>query len=126
MLICLLIIAIFVISLVLMFKTDEEDFFIFLCFADFLAMIICLILIIGAHAGTQIKIEKEIDTRQCLVKRMEIVDTEYEDVSKSDVIKEVYSYNTKVKSDKYYSKNLWTNWFYNKKVIDVEQIIEME
>ena len=50
---------------------------------------------------------------------------EYEDVSKSDVIKDISEWNKKVYSCKHWANNPWTSWFYSKRVADSLEMIEM-
>ena len=49
---------------------------------------------------------------------------EYEDVSKSDVIKDISEWNKKVYGYKHWAYNPWTNWFYSKRVADDMKMIE--
>ena len=78
------------------------------------------------HTGVTRQIEKKQIEYQSLVKRVEIVNSEYEDVSKSDVIKDVAECNKDVYDIKYYAENPWTNWLCNKKIADSLNYIEME
>ena len=41
-----------------------------------------------------------------------------ENISKSDVIKDVSEWNKMVLEKKYWSKNPWTSWFFSQKVVD--------
>lgn len=53
---------------------------------------------------------------EALVAECEIIDTEYEDVSKTDVIQRVFEWNRNVYTYQYWMNNPWTNWFHNKRV----------
>lgn len=64
--------------------------------------------------------------RASLVKRMEIVDSHWEDLSRSEVYREVYEWNKKVHKYKYLSENPWTNWFYSEKFCDSLRYIDLE
>ncbi len=44
----------------------------------------------------------------------------------ADIIDEVYEWNMAVLSDRYWYKNPWFNWFYNKDKVEARQFIEME
>ena len=54
------------------------------------------------------------------------ITSEYEDVSKSDVIKDIAEWNKNVYSEKHWAYNPWTSWFYFKRVADDMKMIEME
>lgn len=85
------------------------------------AMVIC---IICAHVGVDARIEENRIEYEALCERQEIVESEYEDVSKSDVIKDIAEWNKKVYSQKHWSSNPWTSWFYSKRVADDMKMIE--
>ena len=82
------------------------------------------ILIIISHVGVDATIEKNKIEYESLCERYEIVTSEYEDVSKSDVIKDIAEWNKKVYSEKYWAYNPWTNWFYSKRIVDDLKMIE--
>ena len=79
---------------------------------------ICLMILLGKNIGVSNNIEKDNIKYESLCKRLEIVESEYEDVSKSDVIKDIAEWNSDVVNDKYWASSLWTNWFFNKRQID--------
>ena len=58
---------------------------------------------------------------ESLTKQLQTIDSEYEDVSKAEVIQKVYDWNTNVYKSKY-----WTNWLCSKKYSDSLKYIEME
>lgn len=64
--------------------------------------------------------------RESLVKQVECISSEYEDVSKATVIANVYDWNKEVYTEKYWAENPWTSWFFNQKVIDSLEYIELE
>ena len=80
--------------------------------------------IICAHVGVDAQIEKNRIEYESLCERNEIVVSEYEDVSKSDVIKDIAEWNKNVYSYKHWAYNPWTNWFYSKRVVDQMEMIE--
>ena len=82
--------------------------------------------IIIVHVGVDAQIEKNRIEYESLCKRYEIVTSEYEDVSKSDVIKDIAEWNKNVYIEKYWANNPWTSWFYSKRVADDMKMIEME
>lgn len=78
------------------------------------------------HAGIDAGIHKYEIEHDGLVKRLEIINSDYEDVSKSDVIKDITEWNKDVYSEKYWSSNPWTNWFYSQRFVDSLEYIELE
>ena len=91
----------------------------------FIAFIMA-ICIICAHVGVDAQIEENRIEYKSLCQRYEIVTSEYEDVSKSDVIKDIAEWNKKAYSYKHWANNPWTSWFYSKRVADDMKMIEME
>ena len=85
---------------------------------------IMAICIICAHVGVDATIEENRIEYESLCERYEIVTSEYEDASKSDVIKDIAEWNKDVYSYKHWAYNLWTNWFYSKRVADDMKMIE--
>lgn len=83
-------------------------------------------IIIGAHAGVDVQIEQNRIEYEALCERLEIANSDYEDVSKSDVVKDVAEWNKHVYSSKYWAYNPWTNWFYSQRVVDELEVIERE
>ncbi len=84
-------------------------------------MVICIII---AHVGVDAQIEENRIEYESLCQRYEIVTSEYEDVSKSDVIKDIAEWNKKVYRIKHWAYNPWTNWFYSKRIADDMKMIE--
>ena len=90
-----------------------------------MALIIFVSMIISAHAFDSKKIADNKMEYEALCKRVEIINSDYEDVSKSDIIKDVAKWNKKVYSEKYWGKNIWTSWFYDQDVIDELEYIDL-
>lgn len=85
---------------------------------------IMLLIIIGEHVGVSATIaEKQIEY-ESLCERQELISSEYEDVSKSDVIKDIAEWNKEVYSYKHWANNPWTSWFYSKQIADSMKMIE--
>lgn len=84
-------------------------------------MAVCIII---AHVGVDARIEENRIEYESLCERQEIVESEYEDVSKSDVIKDIAEWNKNVYSYKHWAYNPWTSWFYSKRVADSVEMIE--
>lgn len=89
-----------------------------------LAGTIMLCIIIIAHVGVDAQIEENRIEYEALCERQEVVMSEYEDVSKSDVIKDIADWNQNVYSYKHWAYNPWTNWFHSKRVADELEMIE--
>lgn len=87
---------------------------------------ISAIIIIMSHAMADNTIQKNKIDYEGLCKRYEIIKSDYEDVSKSDVISDITAWNMKVYNTKYWSENPWTNWFNPKKVADNLNYISLE
>lgn len=85
------------------------------------SMVVCIII---AHVGVDARIEENRIEYEALCVRQEIVESEYEDVSKSDVIKDIAEWNKDVYSYKHWANNPWTSWFYSKRVADDMKMIE--
>ena len=81
-------------------------------------LIIAIIVIILTHACADYTIKKNKINYEGLCKRYEIVKSEYEDVSKSDVIADITAWNMEVYNTKYWSENPWVNWFNPKTIAD--------
>lgn len=91
-----------------------------------IATAVSLLAILVANIG----VEKDIFTKQLehegIVKQVECINSDYEDVSKAEVIQKVYDWNKEVYSAKYWSSNPWTSWFWNQRYVDSLEYIELE
>ena len=85
---------------------------------------IMTIFIIGAHVGVDAQIEENRIEYESLCERQDVAMSEYEDVSKSDVIKDIAEWNKMVYSSKHWAYNPWTSWFYSKRVVDELEMVE--
>ena len=88
------------------------------------AIFICLLFILSSHFDVDYDIHKAQLERDSIIKQLEYIDAEYENVSKVEIIQKVYEWNQKVYSEKRGSENLWINWFYSKKYADSLEYIE--
>lgn len=106
---------------------DNIDFVLaMLAVAGTFITFICLTLILGSHVNVDFNIYNAQLKRDAIIKQIECVDTEYEDISKIEVINRVYEWNQKVYKQKYYSESPWTNWLFNKEYADSLEYIELE
>ena len=87
---------------------------------------VCLLIILCSHIDVDYDIHKAQLERDSIIKQLEYIDAEYENVSKVEIIQKVYEWNQKVYKQKYYSESLWTNWLFNKKYADSLEYIELE
>lgn len=91
---------------------------------DSIVVIVCILWIITAHVTVNRDIKINEVKYQTLIKRLEVITSEYEDVSKAEVIKDIGEWNEKVMSTKYWTYNPWTSWFNSKKLADSLEYIE--
>ena len=89
------------------------------------AILICLLLILCSHFDVDYYIHNAQLERDSIIKQLEYIDAEYENVSKVEIIQKVYEWNQKVYREKRGSENLWINWFYSKKYADSLEYIEL-
>lgn len=83
-------------------------------------------IIIVSHALIPKTIRENTIKYESLCKRLEIINSDYEDVSKSDVIADIAEWNSFVYNTKYWSYNPWTNWYNPKEIADNLEYISME
>lgn len=89
-------------------------------------LIISIIAIIVSHIMAPKVVQENNINYSGLCKRYEIVKSEYEDVSKSDVIADITAWNIEVYKVKYWTDNPWTNWFNPKEIADNLNYISLE
>lgn len=87
------------------------------------AVIIWSILMIVSHSGTEKQIIANDMKYESLMYSKSLIDSDYEDLSKTTLIKDITDWNSAVISDRYWSENIWTNWFYNKEVVSKKKLI---
>jgi hypothetical protein len=99
-----------------------------LCTVFIAAIIIAieLSIIISQHCTVNKDIYEYNLERESIVKQVECISSDYEDVSKATVIANVYDWNKEVYNTKYWAKNLWTSWFYSQKFVDSLEYIELD
>jgi hypothetical protein len=125
MLIILLTLVLIIIGSWLITKnSDVEVYGVMIFILGCIAMIACITIIICQHVTTTKQINKNKIQYESLQRRLEIVDSEYEDVSKSDVIKDIANWNQEVYDYNYWNNNLFTNWMYSDKVAESYKYIE--
>ena len=116
---------IFVVGLVIILKFDECSFIGMLAtVSGGLLLFLMIVIILLEHVGVSAEIEKYNIEYRSLCERYEIATSDYEDVSKSDVIKDIAEWNINVYSYKHWTYNPWTNWFHSKRLADSLKMIE--
>ena len=88
-----------------------------------IGLIICVCTIIGIQATSDYKVKQLEVEYTSLVEQKKILDSQYEDISKAEVINRIGEWNKKVEVYKYWADSLWTNWFHSKKVLNSMQCI---
>lgn len=101
---------------------EGVGFFLFVCGGLIGFIVLCIIII--THVGVDVDIERNRIEYEALCERLEIVDSDYEDISKSDVIKDVADWNKNVYRYKHWAYNPWTSWLYSRQVADELKLIE--
>lgn len=91
-----------------------------------MCLVIAIIWIIVAHVTAPKIIQENKINYDGLCKRYEIAASEYEDVSKSDVIADITAWNMMVYNTKYWTDSPWTNWFNPKEIADNLNYISLE
>lgn len=91
-----------------------------------IGLIFLILMIIVSHSTVQRTIIQNKMEYDGLCKRYEIITSEYEDVSKSDVIADITAWNMKVYNTKYWTDSPWTNWFNPREIADNLNYISLE
>lgn len=81
---------------------------------------------IANHTAVDNRIYEKQMKYESITRQLQIIDSEYEDVSKAEIIQKVYDWNTAVYQSKYWAKSPWTDWLYSKKYSDSLEYIEIE
>lgn len=95
-------------------------------FIGSISTLIVILVIIFSHTNVNLVIDDSNMEYKGLVKRLEIVNSEYEDMSKSDVINDITEWNRQVYREKYWGYNEWTNWFHSREYVDSLHYIDLE
>lgn len=81
---------------------------------------------LSEHVGTEREMQMRQIRYESLCKRLEVIKSDYEDVSKSEVIKDIAEWNQEVYDYKYWTDNIWTSWLFNKKIADSLEYIDYD
>lgn len=98
-----------------------------LAFLSVISIIVALYRISASHCAVDTKIVVNQMEYDSIVKEVEALEQDTDEkVSRVTVIKDVHEWNSDVYVIKYWAESPWTNWFYNKKIVDSLEYIEME
>lgn len=91
----------------------------------------CVIAIISAHTGVEVQLQQQQIQYDTLCNEYNMVKNEIETSDKVrasyvQIMDSIAEWNQDTISEQYWSKNLWTNWFYNKKLVNARKLIEIE
>lgn len=89
-------------------------------------ILVSTFIIIVSHALAPKTICENTINYEALCKRLEIINSDYEDVSRSDVIADIAEWNSFVYNTKYWTYNPWTNWYNPKEIADNLEYISIE
>jgi len=85
-----------------------------------LLLLIALTFILETQIPSQINYEKTLHRKEVLEYRLENI--ENDTVGNEYLYGDIVEFNNEVRAVKYWSKNLFTNWFYNKKIASIDYI----
>ena len=92
----------------------------------YLVFVVEVIVMISVNIAVPLQIEKANMTYNSLCVRLDNINSDYENVSESDVIVDIVEWNKGVVHARYYANNPWTNWFWCKKLVDSYKTIDYE
>ena len=131
MILTLIAIAVIMVGVILLIfdkilRKDLENGYAPCLFFGILGLVIFLMCILVTHSAVDLHINNNSIKYESLCKRLDIVKSEYEDISKSDVIADIAEWNADVASYKYWTESPWTNWFHVKEVADNLKYIPLD
>lgn len=130
MIITLIFITMFILGIIVFTFEHANEIAIFLSLISiiigFAVSVICLLTIIAVHLTSDNDICNTQIEYESIVKQVEVINSDYEDVSKATVIDKAYTWNKKVHSEQYWGNNPWTNWFWDKDYIESLKYIDLE
>lgn len=111
-------------GLFLAYKSNLDEFGVLLFVLGGLSIFISIALLIVLHATADYDIITNHEEYHSLLYSIELIDSEYEDISKTELIKDISEWNMKVLSKRHYNDSLWTGWFIPDKVVEEMELIE--
>lgn len=91
-----------------------------------IATCIAVVAIIIGHTGVNVDIHKANAERESIIKQIECVNSEYENITRQKVIEKAYNWNKYIYSAKYWGKSPFTNWFWSQEYVDSLEYIDLE
>lgn len=91
-----------------------------------IAIFLCLTPIIASHATSDLHINKAKIKYDALVAQVEVLNSDYEDISKATVIQNVADWNMNVEKEKYWTYNPFTSWFHSPKYTESLKYIDLD
>ena len=120
MILFVIVIAIIVLGWILYEKTYEAEvigFMLGMVVGPFF-LIILTVISIGNHAFPEKQITNNNIRYESLIKRQSLFNSDYENYTKSDTIRDIAEWNIWVNTEKNYLDSPWTNVLVSKRVID--------
>ena len=88
--------------------------------------LICMgMVILYSHISAEEIIVKNQIEYESIIAEVHAINSDNEDISKVQVIKDVKEWNQNVHSSKYWTSSPWTNWCYSQKVVNAVEYIEI-
>ena len=84
-----------------------------------------VLIILSNYIGVNQQIKQNRIKNEAIITEAQAVGTDNEDMSKAQVIKITKKWNEDVLSKKHLASDPWTNWFYNEKVVNAMDYIEI-
>lgn len=120
-----------IISAIAVFVYLEHEYYdgfnLYTCYAGIfgcIGLLVCIILILCAHVGVDNQIEVAQIHRAGIEHRYEATNSQYEDIAKATVLKEIEEWNTEVTADRYWCNHPMTSWFYSKDFVKSLELID--
>lgn len=129
-LITIVLIISFIVTVINRRRFKSVDFyigiFVGLSILSLFSMLLTSCVFLSEHIGTEREVRMRQIRYESLCKRLEVIKSDYEDVSKSEVIKDIAEWNQEVYDYKYWTDNIWTSWLFNKKIADSLEYIDLD
>lgn len=92
---------------------------------------ISIIMIIVVHTGIEPRLQKQQIQYETLCNEYDMIKNEVEVSDKvrtsyAQIMDNIAEWNQDTISEQYWANNLWTNWFYSKKLANARKIIKIE
>ena len=91
-----------------------------------IATCIAVVAFILGLTGVDVDIHKANTERESIIKQIECVNSEYEDITRQKVIEKAYNWNKYVYLAKYWGESPFTNWFWSQEYVDSLKYIDLE